>query len=74
MQSIAECIRCFEALDEVNQVIVINHNAAAGTSEQVATTGATEILETTQGYGAAINTDCERPTLISSWSASPMGP
>lgn len=74
MQSIAECIRCFEALEEVNQVIVLNHSAAAGTSEQVAATGDTEIVETTQGYGAAIKTDCARPTLISSWSASPMGP
>ena len=54
MQSIAECIRRFEALDEVDQVIVVNNNAAAGTSEQVATTGATEVIETTQGYGAAI--------------------
>ncbi|MDE9365213.1 glycosyltransferase family 2 protein [Luteipulveratus sp. YIM 133132] len=52
--SIAECIRRFEALPEVDQVIVINNNAAAGTSEEVATTGAKEIIETTQGYGAAI--------------------
>lgn len=52
--SIAECIRGFEALEEVDEVIVINNNAAAGTSEEVATTGAREVIETTQGYGAAI--------------------
>lgn len=52
--SIAECIRRFEAIDEVDKVIVINNNAAAGTSEEVATTGAIEIVEKTQGYGAAI--------------------
>jgi glycosyltransferase involved in cell wall biosynthesis len=52
--SIADCIRRFEAIPEVDKVIVINNNAAAGTSEEVATTGAIEIVETTQGYGAAI--------------------
>ncbi len=52
--SIAECIRRFEAIPEVDEVIVVNNNAAAGTSEEVATTGAREVLETTQGYGAAI--------------------
>lgn len=52
--SIAECIRRFEALPEIDQVIVVNNNAAAGTSEEVARTGATEVVETTQGYGAAI--------------------
>lgn len=52
--SIAECCRRFEAMPEVDKVIVINNNAAAGTSEEVATTGAIEIHESTQGYGAAI--------------------
>lgn len=52
--SIAECIRRFEAIPEVDQVIAINNNAAEGTSEEIATTGAAEIVETTQGYGAAI--------------------
>ena len=52
--SIADCIRRFEAIPEVDKVIVVNNNAAAGTSEEVATTGAIEIFETTQGYGAAI--------------------
>lgn len=52
--SIADCIRRFEAVPEVDRVIVVNNNAAAGTSEEVATTGAVEVFETTQGYGAAI--------------------
>lgn len=52
--SIAECIRQFEALGIVDEVIVVNNNAAAGTSEEVAKTGAREVIETTQGYGAAI--------------------
>ncbi|MEO7752164.1 MAG: glycosyltransferase family 2 protein [Terracoccus sp.] len=52
--SIAECIRRFEALDVVDTVLVINNNAAEGTSEEVARTGAVEVIETTQGYGAAI--------------------
>lgn len=52
--SIAECIRRFEELPEVDEVIVVNNNAAEGTSEEVAKTGAREVFETTQGYGAAI--------------------
>ncbi|GAB2685742.1 glycosyltransferase family 2 protein [Thalassiella azotivora] len=52
--SIAETIRRFEALGIVDDILVVNNNAAEGTSEEVATTGAREVLETTQGYGAAI--------------------
>ncbi|HYN29951.1 MAG TPA: glycosyltransferase family 2 protein [Dermatophilaceae bacterium] len=52
--SIAECVRRFESVEAVDEVIVVNNNAAPGTSEEVATTGATEVLESTQGYGAAI--------------------
>ncbi|MGL4745771.1 MAG: glycosyltransferase family 2 protein [Dermatophilaceae bacterium] len=52
--SIADCVRRFEALDAVAEVIVVNNNAAPGTSDEVATTGAREVVETTQGYGAAI--------------------
>lgn len=52
--SIAACIRHFEALGVVDDILVINNNAEAGTSDEVATTSAREILETTQGYGAAI--------------------
>lgn len=52
--SIADCIRRFEALAVVDEVLVVNNNAAEGTSEEVARTGAREVVETTQGYGAAI--------------------
>jgi glycosyltransferase involved in cell wall biosynthesis len=52
--SIADCIRRFESLGVVDEVLVVNNNAAPGTSEEVATTGAREVIETTQGYGAAI--------------------
>lgn len=52
--SIAECIRQFEAIAEVDEIIVINNNATPGTSEEVAATGAREVHEAQQGYGAAI--------------------
>lgn len=37
-----------------DEVIVVNNNAAAGTSEEVAGTGAVEIMEPRQGYGNAL--------------------
>jgi len=52
--SIAETIRRFEALGVVDDILVVNNNAAGGTSEEVGTTGAREVVETRQGYGAAI--------------------
>lgn len=52
--SIADIAARFEALDVVDEVIVVNNNAAEGTSAEVARTGAREVVETTQGYGAAI--------------------
>jgi glycosyltransferase involved in cell wall biosynthesis len=52
--SIAATIRGFEALGIVDEVLVVNNNAAQGTSEAVATTGAREVFESRQGYGAAI--------------------
>jgi glycosyltransferase involved in cell wall biosynthesis len=52
--SIRQCIKDFQATGYVDEVIVINNNAAPGTSEEVAGTGAIEIHEKTQGYGAAI--------------------
>jgi glycosyltransferase involved in cell wall biosynthesis len=52
--SIRQCIQDFFASVLVDEVIVINNNAARGTSEEVSGTGAIEILETIQGYGAAI--------------------
>jgi len=38
----------------IDEVIVVNNNAATGTSEEVKKTPAIEIFESTQGYGAAI--------------------
>ena len=52
--SIRKVIEDFEALGVVDEILVINNNAAAGTSEQVASTGAREIVEPVQGYGSAI--------------------
>lgn len=44
----------FFATGLVDEIVVINNNAAPGTSEQVQGTGAREVHEPTQGYGAAI--------------------
>ena len=40
----------------VDEVLVVNNNAAPGTSEEVAKTPAREVLEPRQGYGRAIRT------------------
>src|SRR5215210_2781807 len=52
--SIRATIEGFEALDLVDEIIVVNNNAAAGTSEAVHGTSAREVREPVQGYGAAI--------------------
>ena len=52
--SIAECVRGFEALGIVDDIVVVNNNAHPDTSPAVATTRAREVLEPVQGYGAAI--------------------
>lgn len=52
--SIRRVIMDMEAIEYVDEIIVINNNAAEGTSEQVAGTRAIEIMEPVQGYGAAI--------------------
>ncbi len=50
----------------VDEVIVVNNNAAEGTSEEVAGTGAREVFEPKQGYGNALmcGMDCCRADLI----------
>lgn len=53
-ESIADAVVAFEKLGIVDDIIVINNNAAEGTSDEVATTSAREVVEPTQGYGAAI--------------------
>ncbi len=52
--SIRACIRDYFAPGLVDEIIVVNNNAAEGTSEEVAGTGAREIFETQQGYGNAL--------------------
>lgn len=51
--SIARCIDDFFALGYVDEVIVIDNNAAPGTQEEVVRTAATLICEDSQGYGFA---------------------
>lgn len=52
--SIRKVIRDFEALGVVDEILVINNNAAEGTSEEVRQTSAREVHESVQGYGSAI--------------------
>lgn len=52
--SIRQTIHDFERLGVVDEILVINNNAIAGTSDQVRGTTAREILEPVQGYGSAI--------------------
>ena len=52
--SIAAAIEDFFSTGYVDEIIVVNNNAAAGTSEEVAKTRAVEVMEPTQGYGHAI--------------------
>lgn len=60
--SIRQCIRDFESLNVIDEIIVINNNAAPGTSDEVRGTGAIEIMEPEQGYGAAILGGLRRTT------------
>jgi len=52
--SIRQVITDFYDTGYVDEILVINNNAQAGTSEEVARTPAREIFETNQGYGHAI--------------------
>lgn len=52
--SIRQVIQEFEALGVVDEIVVINNNAVAGTSEKIRGTSAIEVHEPRQGYGAAI--------------------
>jgi glycosyltransferase involved in cell wall biosynthesis len=52
--SIATCIKDFESLGVVDEILVVNNNAHPDTSPNVATTSAREVVEPRQGYGAAI--------------------
>jgi glycosyltransferase involved in cell wall biosynthesis len=52
--SIRSVIEEFEALGIVDEIVVVNNNAAEGTSEEVAPTSAREVFEPVQGYGASV--------------------
>lgn len=52
--SIAACIRAFDELGIVDDIVVVNNNAHPDTSSAVESTAAREVFESTQGYGAAI--------------------
>ena len=51
--SIRAAVDEFFACGYVDEVVVVNNNAAAGTSEEVAHTRAREVFEKNQGYGHA---------------------
>jgi len=52
--SIRSAIEEFFGSGHVDEIIVVNNNAAPGTDEEVAGTGARIVYETRQGYGHAI--------------------
>lgn len=52
--SIKKVINDFEQLTIIDEIIVINNNAATGTSSEVQKTSAMEYFEPIQGYGSAI--------------------
>jgi glycosyltransferase involved in cell wall biosynthesis len=52
--SIRQFILDVQATGVVDEIVVVNNNAASGTSEEIAGTGAREIHESRQGYGFAI--------------------
>src|SRR5713226_2989902 len=52
--SIRAAILDFASTGLVDDIIVVNNNAAQGTSEEIAGTTAREIFESRQGYGYAL--------------------
>ena len=60
--SIRAVVDDFLATGVVDEVIVVNNNAEIGTSEQVALTGAREVLEPRQGYGFATRRGLQEAT------------
>lgn len=53
---IAEAVRDFKSLPEVDEVVVVNNNSKDRTAELAAAAGARVVLETKQGYGHASKT------------------
>jgi glycosyltransferase involved in cell wall biosynthesis len=60
--SIRQAIVDLFATGVVDEVIAVNNNAAAGTSEEIAGTGAREVFEPRQGYGFACRCGLSRAT------------
>lgn len=52
--SIRKVIKDFEKQGVIDEIIVVNNNAAEGTSAQVKGTSAIEVFESDPGYGSAI--------------------
>jgi glycosyltransferase involved in cell wall biosynthesis len=52
--SIRATVLSYFATGLVDEITVVNNNAAAGTSDEIAGTGAREIFESRQGYGNAL--------------------
>jgi glycosyltransferase involved in cell wall biosynthesis len=52
--SIRGVIEGFEAIDVVDEILVVNNNAQEGTAEEVEQTSARQVFEAAQGYGHAI--------------------
>lgn len=52
--SIYDCIQEFVGTGVVDEIIVVNNNAAPGTSHEVSRTDAMEVFEEQQGYGYAV--------------------
>ena len=52
--SIYRCVQDFVETGVVDEILVVNNNAAPGTSEEIARTSAREVHEARQGYGFAI--------------------
>ncbi|MBI4162168.1 MAG: glycosyltransferase family 2 protein, partial [Candidatus Aenigmarchaeota archaeon] len=53
-ESIRQCINDFFATKVVDEIIVVNNNAAPGTSEEIKKTKARLVYEPKQGYGYSI--------------------
>ncbi len=53
-ESIRQCIEDFFATGVIDEIIVVNNNAAPGTKEEVEKTKAKQVFEKKQGYGNAI--------------------
>ena len=61
-KSIRKEVQDFFGSGHVDEIIVVNNNAAAGTSEEVKKTRAIEVFEKRQGYGWAIQRGLKEAT------------